>query len=79
MNVIYLFIDWLISYPFGDNNNVIEKTDWETHLIATAKLIMEEQTPQRLLMVRGRCYELLSHCIPGSLIIKVPSLFKLIL
>lgn len=44
--------------------------DWERYTLETANLIVEDQTPQRLLMVRGRLYELLSHCIPPDVIFK---------
>lgn len=37
----------------------------------TATLIVEQQTPQRLLEIRARLYELLTHCIPPEIIIKV--------
>ena len=31
---------------------------------------MDEQSPPRLLEVRGRLYELITHCIPAGVIIK---------
>lgn len=48
----------------------IAKPDWETFAINTADLITTEQTPARLLEVRGKLYELLVHAIPARLIIK---------
>lgn len=36
----------------------------------TADMIVSEQTPARLLEVRGRLYELLVHAIPAALIFK---------
>ncbi|PWN40121.1 P-loop containing nucleoside triphosphate hydrolase protein [Ceraceosorus guamensis] len=48
----------------------IAKPDWETYAIATADAILSEQSPQRLLDVRGKLYELLVHAIPPRLIIK---------
>ena len=33
-------------------------------------MILKEQSPQSLLAVRGRLYELLTHCIPESIIIR---------
>jgi hypothetical protein len=36
----------------------------------TAKRILDEQSPARLLEVRGRLYELITHCIPDCVIIK---------
>lgn len=48
----------------------IAKPDWETYCARTAELILAEQTPTKLLEVRGKIYELLVHAIPASLIIK---------
>jgi replication factor C subunit 3/5 len=42
--------------------------DWEVYLKQTAQSILQEQTPRKLLEVRGRLYELLTHCIPPDLI-----------
>ncbi|XP_074650581.1 replication factor C subunit 3-like [Tubulanus polymorphus] len=57
------------QYPFDAEQDVSEP-DWEIFLRETAKLIVEQQTPKRLLEVRGRLYELLTHCIPPDVIIK---------
>ena len=45
--------------------------DWEVYLRDTAAKIVEEQSPKRLLEVRERIYELLTHCIPSEAIFKV--------
>ncbi|EGD74925.1 replication factor C subunit 3 [Salpingoeca rosetta] len=50
--------------------NDIQLPDWEIFLRETAKRIISQQSPQRLLEVRQRLYELLSHCIPPDVIIK---------
>uniref|UniRef100_A0A2K5SJ27 Replication factor C subunit 3 n=1 Tax=Cebus imitator TaxID=2715852 RepID=A0A2K5SJ27_CEBIM len=42
----------------------------EVYLRETANAIVSQQTPQRLLEVRGRLYELLTHCIPPEIIMK---------
>ena len=34
---------------------------------------MSEQTPAKVMEVRGKFYELLSHCIPPTVILKVRS------
>jgi replication factor C subunit 3/5 len=47
------------------------KPDWETFCIKVADSILAQQDPERLLEVRGRLYELMSHCIPPVLILKV--------
>jgi len=48
----------------------IEKPDWERFLAAIAASMMEEQSPTRLLKIRGQIYELLTNCIPPDVIIK---------
>ena len=49
----------------------IAKPDWETYCHKVADLIIQEQTPGRVMEVRGKLYELLSHCIPATVILKV--------
>ena len=39
--------------------------------------MVSEQSPKALLEVRSRIYELLTHCIPPELIIKVVKIYKL--
>lgn len=48
----------------------IAKPDWEAYCGKVADLIISEQTPKRLLEVRGKIYELLSHCIPPTIVLK---------
>jgi replication factor C subunit 3/5 len=48
----------------------IQEADWEIYLRETANMIVEQQSPRRLLDVRARIYELLTHCIPAHIIIK---------
>ena len=61
---------WVQQYPFSIDQKVTEP-DWEIHLRETANLIVAEQSPQRLLEVRQRIYELLTRCIPPEMIVKV--------
>lgn len=49
----------------------VAKPDWETYCAKVADLILQEQSPQRLLDVRAKIYELLSHCIPPAVVLKV--------
>jgi replication factor C subunit 3/5 len=49
----------------------VAKPDWETYCAKVADSILQEQTAQRLLDVRGKIYELLSHCIPPTVVLKV--------
>ena len=53
----------------GDLN--IAKPDWESYCQKVADLIVAEQSPARVLEVRTKLYELLSHCIPPTVILKV--------
>lgn len=34
-------------------------------------MIVQEQSPQRVMDVRAKLYELLSHCIPPTVVLKV--------
>lgn len=51
------------------------KPDWEVYCAKVADSIVEKQDPERLLQVRSKLYELLSHCIPPVIILKVRSPF----
>ncbi|KAJ3158573.1 Subunit of heteropentameric Replication factor C (RF-C) [Geranomyces michiganensis] len=57
------------QYPFS-NDQQIFKSDWELVIDEIAQSIISEQSPTRLLAVRGALYELLSHCIPADVVIK---------
>ncbi|TFY73836.1 hypothetical protein EWM64_g10176 [Hericium alpestre] len=48
----------------------IAKPDWETYCHKVADMIVQEQSPQRVMDVRAKFYELLSHCIPPTVILK---------
>lgn len=51
--------------------------DWEIYLKDTAKMIVLEQSPQKLLQIRNRLYELMIHGIPSEVIFKVRYLYVL--
>lgn len=53
-----------------DFRQLVRPADWEIFVDALARTIMEEQTPQRLLQVRGKLYELLCNCIPPEVILR---------
>lgn len=55
--------------------DVVPRPDWEKFAGKTAEKILKEQTPEKLLEVRGMLYELLVHCIPPSMVLNV-SLFS---
>lgn len=48
----------------------IPPPDWEALIEQVARQIVEERSPQRLLQVRASLYDLLSHCIDSTTIIK---------
>ncbi|KAJ1038858.1 hypothetical protein NDA10_000220 [Ustilago hordei] len=48
----------------------IAKPDWEIYISKTADLILSDPSPQNLLAVRSKLYELLVHAIPPTLILK---------
>ena len=59
-----------------DSDNVTEKTsipppDWEALIEVIAKEMIEERSPARILQVRAKLYDLLTHCIPATTVLKV--------
>jgi replication factor C subunit 3/5 len=48
----------------------IPPPDWEALIEQIARQIVEERSPQRLLQIRASLYDLLSHCIDSTTIIK---------
>ncbi|XP_011499641.1 PREDICTED: replication factor C subunit 3 [Ceratosolen solmsi marchali] len=57
------------QYPFTAEQKVTEP-DWQVYIRGIATLLVTEQSPQKLLEVRTRFYELLTHGIPTDLIFK---------
>jgi replication factor C subunit 3/5 len=49
---------------------LIPPPDWEALIAQIADQIVDERTPQRLLQVRAQLYDLLSHCIDSTTILK---------
>ena len=65
---------WMLTTH--DSEKVTNKTpvpppDWEALVAQIADEIMAEHTPARLLQVRAKLYDLLSHCIPPTTVLKV--------
>lgn len=60
--------------PLGNQHskvsNMILKPDWEEYIDQLVSFIIQEQSPARLAAARTKLYELLTHCIPPSTIIK---------
>ena len=69
-SVIWLYFFPFYRYPFQPNQTVALH-DWEIFLKDTAKMIVQEQSPQKLLQIRSRLYELMIHGIPSEFIFKV--------
>eukprot|EP00916_Digyalum_oweni_P022015 GHVL01036477.1.p1 GENE.GHVL01036477.1~~GHVL01036477.1.p1 ORF type:complete len:350 (+),score=44.20 GHVL01036477.1:1422-2471(+) len=57
------------SYPFSEST-MIPKAPWEVYIEEITRSIVQEQSPKRLLDVRGKLYDLLTNCIPADLILK---------
>lgn len=59
----------------AQNEKVTDSTpvpppDWEALIVEVANEIIEEHSPARILMVRAKLYDLLTHCIPPTTILK---------
>ena len=61
----------VVRKDLNSSSLTIPKPDWESYCHKVADLIMSEQTPAKVMEVRGKFYELLSHCIPPTVILKV--------
>jgi replication factor C subunit 3/5 len=58
----------VMSYPFKPTQ-AVQVTDWEMYINQIGAEILAEQSPARLLQIRGRLYELLVNCIPPEMIL----------
>ncbi|OLL25493.1 Replication factor C subunit 5 [Neolecta irregularis DAH-3] len=63
--------------PRLSDDSKIPPPDWEEYISQIADEMIREQSPQAILKVRGMMYELLTHCIPASIILKT-LLFQLL-
>jgi len=61
---------YVSHYPFT-NDQEIQEPDWEIFLRETARLAAQQQSVERVIVIRDKLYELLSHCIPPDIIFKV--------
>jgi replication factor C subunit 3/5 len=59
-----------IRDPSLKSSTTIEVPDWEQVIQTIASDVLEEQSPQRLLKVREKFYELLGHCVPPEIILR---------
>ena len=67
MLYIVFYARQVAQYPFSPDQAIVD-LDWEVYLKETAQHIVAEQSPKKLQEVRGRLYELLTHCIPPDVI-----------
>ena len=69
-------VGYVLTWSLLSSEKLTEKTpipppDWEALVAQIADDIMVEHTPARILLVRAKFYDLLSHCIPATTILKV--------
>jgi replication factor C subunit 3/5 len=57
------------QHPFTADQEV-KVADWEEYIGKLASMLIEEQSPQRLVLARDMLYELLTNCIPPDVILK---------
>lgn len=57
------------QFPFGEQQPVA-RADWRAVCADVGALILQEQSPSALLKVRGKLYELLTHCIPAEVVMR---------
>ena len=66
-----MFIKLTLSSEKVTDKTPIPPPDWEALIAQIADDIMAEHTPARILQVRAKLYDLLSHCIPPTTVLKV--------
>jgi replication factor C subunit 3/5 len=57
------------QHPFTPGTQP-ELADWQKHVAIIVSDVLREQSPNQLLAVRGKLYELLGHCVPASLLLR---------
>lgn len=58
------------SYPFSTGSVQIPLPDWQIFTVEIARSVVHQQGPRQLAVVRSKLYELLTNCIPPTLIFK---------
>jgi replication factor C subunit 3/5 len=56
------------QFPFTEDQ-AVQLPDWLEFTNHIGRIILDQQTPQQLLSVREKFYELLTHCIPHDVIL----------
>lgn len=62
---------WHVCSEVVNEKTPIPPPDWEALIAQIADEIVTERTPARILQVRAKLYDLLTHCIPPTTILKV--------
>lgn len=58
------------SSPSPGPNTALPPADWELLISTIAHDILRERTPSMILATRAKLYDLLTHCIPASVVLK---------
>ena len=69
--------DTILNSDEITDSTPVPPPDWEALISQVAGEIMAEHTPAQILKVRAKLYDLLTHCIPPSTILKTLT-FKLV-
>ena len=56
--------------PEPSDKTPIPPPDWEVLITQIAEDCIRERSPQMILQVRAKLYDLLTHCIPGTVVLK---------
>ncbi|EKX52843.1 replication factor C subunit 3 [Guillardia theta CCMP2712] len=59
-----------VKFGVVDESSQPQLADWEVYVGMIAHNILEDQSPKKLLEIRGQFYELLASCIPPELILQ---------
>ena len=68
-----LFMTFCANSEKVTDQTPIPPPDWEALIAQVADEILAEHSPARILQVRAKLYDLLTHCIPATTILKVHS------
>ncbi|OMJ26492.1 Replication factor C subunit 3 [Smittium culicis] len=72
--VLLLEASYVSNYPFTDDME-LPLPDWEVAIVKLAKKLLSSQSPMVVMEARTSLYELLTHCIPPSVILKQLALY----
>ena len=58
------------QHPEPSEKTPIPPPDWEMLVAQVAEDCIRERSPQQILIIRAKLYDLLTHCIPGTVVLK---------